>query len=137
AALYRLSVTELKPDFQLYQWPDAVPVWGPGTTSAFVVYMQFWGGLKSDITLRIEGLPEGWAGSVVNVPATGYGTFGPPHGFQALMTITAPANAPVGTAVPFRVVGRAEQGGRVSERVAQPMTLYGGGPSKRPHFRAT
>src|SRR6185295_8554185 len=82
-------------------------------------------------------LPDGWTGSVATMPATGYANFGPPNGFQALMTITAPASAPVGAVAPFRVVGKAEQGGRVIERVAQPMTLYGGGPRKRRHFRFT
>ena len=136
-AVYRLSVHEWNPDFQLNLWPDAVPIWGAGTSACFLVHMQHWGGLRSDIKLRIEGLPEGWTGSTVNVPASGFGQFVPPVGFQALMSITAPPTAARGTVVPFRVVGRAEQGGGVIERVAQPMSHYGGGPSKRMHLRYT
>lgn len=41
------------------------------------------------------------------------------------MTITAPADAAVGDVAPFRVVGVSRQDGRVMERVAQPLTLYG------------
>src|SRR5262249_34995377 len=54
---------------------------------------------------------------------------------KALLTITAPADAPVGTVAPFRVVGRAEVGGKPLEHLAQPQALYGGGPIKRMHLR--
>lgn len=136
-ALYRLSATNLEPDFELHQWPDAVPIWGAGSTAAFLVHMHFWGGLDTDIQVRVEGLPQGWTGSTAIIPVTAYRQFIAPYGYQALLTITAPANATAGTVVPFRVVGRVEQGGKVLERTSHPLTLYGGGPSKRRHFRST
>jgi hypothetical protein len=134
-AIYRLSVTEAKPDFHLSQWPDAVPIWGPGTTASFVVHLQHWGGLTSDVSLRVEGLPEGWTGSVVTIPHAYHGVFVPPLGVQSLMTITAPKNAKVGTLATFRVVGTAKQDGKVIERVAQPLTLYGSSHTDRMHLR--
>ncbi|MCA9069894.1 MAG: PPC domain-containing protein, partial [Planctomycetaceae bacterium] len=54
-AVYRLSITPDAPDFALYQWPDAVPVWGSGTTAAFVVEIHRFGGLKNDVEISIEG----------------------------------------------------------------------------------
>src|SRR5262245_19695374 len=134
-ALYRLSVSALEPDFLLYQWPDAVPIWGPGTTAAFIVHMQQWGGLRTDVRVRVEGLPPGWTGSASILPVTAYGIFSPPYGMNALLTISAPADAAPGTTASFRVVGRVEQGGRVLERVAQPMTLYGSSHNDRLHLR--
>src|SRR5262249_27060845 len=109
---YRLTVRELRPDFQLYVWPDAVPVWGPGTTAAFVVHMQHWGKLNADVRMTIEGLPDGWVGGGTVISSSAYGVFGPPTGMSVLLTITAPADAKLGDTATFRVVGRAEQGGR-------------------------
>lgn len=134
-AYYRLSVTELKPDFLISQWPDAVPVWGAGTTASFVIHVLQWGGLKSDVQIRIEGLPAGWTGSVVNVPISHLGVFVVPYGTQALMTITAPKDAPLGAVAPFRVVGRVEQDGQVIERTARTLTLYGSSHNDRMHLR--
>src|SRR5207248_1251967 len=35
-AVYRLTVSAWQPDFQLNLWPDAVPIWGAGTTASFL-----------------------------------------------------------------------------------------------------
>lgn len=134
-AVYRLTATELGPGFHLYQWPDAVPVWGPGSTASLVIQVQRWGDLKGDINLSVEGLPPGWGGSVGNLPAAGYVPPNGPTNQKALLTITAPADAKVGQHVPFRVVGRAEHDGKRIERVAQPLTLYGSSFNDRLHFR--
>lgn len=134
-AVYRLTLTEARPDFHLMQWPDAVPIYGPGTTASFVVQMQHWAGLTGDVTLRIDGLPAGWTGSVVTIPFNHYGIYAPPLGIQALMTITAPKDAKVGALAPFRVIGRVEQAGRVLEHTAQPLTLYGSSHTDRMHLR--
>jgi hypothetical protein len=123
-AVYRLTATPLEPDFRLFQWPDVLPIWGPGSSSAFVVQVQRWGGLAADIKLSIEGLPTGWTGSVGNLPASSYLVSSGPLGQKALLTITAaPDIAPL-THVPFRVVGRAEQAGRTIEHAAQPLCRY-------------
>ena len=134
-AIYRLTVEPLKPDFLLHHWPDAVPVWGAGNTSAFVVQVQRWGGLAGDIQLKVEGLPEGWKGSGSIMSAANY--YPPLQGLnqKALLTITAPAGAAVGTLAPFRVVGRVQQDGKVIERQSQPLTLYGSSHTDRMHLR--
>jgi len=134
-ALYRLTIAPLVPDFRLNQWPDAVPIWGPGTTASFVVQVQRWGGLKGDIKLRIEGLPPGWKGSVGIAQQDTY--YAPRHGLnqKALMTITAPANAKVGDLAAFRVIGRLEADGKAIEREAWPQTLLGSSHTDRMHLR--
>lgn len=134
-ALYRLTIAPLTPDFRLNQWPDAVPIWGPGTTASFVVQVQRWGGLKGDIKLRIEGLPTGWKGSVGIAQQDTY--YAPRHGLnqKALMTITAPTNAKVGDVADFRVIGRVEHNGKAIEHEAWPQTLLGSSHTDRMHLR--
>src|SRR5690606_3346475 len=122
-AVYRLTVSEAAPDFRMYAWPDGVPVWGPGTTSGFVVKVERFPVLPSDVEISIEGLPPGWTGSTTfslgNRPDRPV-TY---HDLHVFLTITAPADAAVGTVVPFRVVGRATHDGRTLERTAQPLTF--------------
>jgi hypothetical protein len=134
-AMYRLTVQPLQPDFVLHQWPDAVPIWGPGTTAAFVVQLMHWGGLDADVVLRVEGLPDGWIGSTGIVPASSFQQLPPPYGTKALLTITAPADAPLGAMAEFRVIGRADAGGRIIEHTAQALTLLGNAHNDRMHLR--
>lgn len=134
-AVYRLTLTPLLPDFRLHQWPDAVPVWGPGSTAALVVEVRRWGGLKANIELKVEGLPAGWKGSVGIATMDGYLPPNSGTGQKALLTITAPADAKIGDTATFRVVGRATQDGRVVEHEAYPQTLLGSGAIKRMHLR--
>lgn len=135
SAIYRLTVEALRPDYRLHQWPDAVPIWGPGTTASFVVQVQRWGGLQGDIALHIEGLPAGWTGSIGNLPASNYHAPNAGLNQKALMTITAPKDAAIGTLAPFRVIGRAEVDGKVLEREAMAQTLYGSSHTDRMHLR--
>ena len=136
-SVYRLTVEPLLPDFRLYQWPDAVPIWGSGTTAALIVEVLKWNGLQSDIAVRVEGLPPGWKGSVANWPMSWYGSYDGNGVIRLLLTISAPADAAVGTIAPFRIIGRTEQAGRVIEREAQYMTLYGNAHNDRMHVRAS
>lgn len=136
-SVYRLTAEPLMPDFRIFQWPDAVPIWGPGTTASLIVEVLKWGGLQSDIAVRIDGLPPGWKGSATNWPMSWYGTWDGTGAVKLLLTITAPADAAVGTIAPFRVIGRAEQPGRVIEHEAEYMTLYGNGHNDRMHVRAS
>lgn len=124
-AIYRLTATPLTPDFLLDAWPDAVPVWGPGATACFVVEMRHFGGLKSEIQIRVEGLPERWLGSTVRLSPPLFETYQPPNGLKVLLAVTAPADAEIGTMAPLRVIGRAEQDGTVIEHEARYLTLYG------------
>jgi len=124
-AIYRLDVELLEPGFRLYQWPDAVPVWGAGSTASLIVDMEHWGGLRSPVTVHIEGLPDGWQGSsTVLMPER-------PHwrrasqGPRRLLTITAPEDAERGDLVSFRVVGEAEQEGRRIRHIAEPVAKFG------------
>lgn len=135
-AVYRLALEPLLADFRLYQWPDTVPIWGGGTTAALVVQVLVSGGLKSDIELRIVDLPPGWTGSTCHVPSASFAGYnGTEFGAKALLTITAPAEAPLGTSVPFRVVGKALDAERIVERTAQPLSLLGNSHNDRMHLR--
>ncbi len=104
-AMYRFTVKPALPDFHLRHFPDAVPVWGPGTTAAVLVRVDRFEG-AGDIDLTVEGLPEGWKTSGATSLST---TPQQPYNFYSMrqfLTITAPADAQPGTAVPFRIVGR-------------------------------
>ncbi|MGE0606744.1 MAG: PPC domain-containing protein [Pirellulales bacterium] len=137
-AVYRLTVEPLVPDFQLFHWPDAVPVWGPGTSSVFVVQLFHWGGITNDVQIRVEGLPPGWKASAANFAHNYFGIYSAPansYGAQILVTLTAPEDAPIGTIVPFQVVGTCQQEGQTIERVAQAQTLYGNSHNDRMFLR--
>src|SRR3954466_4284488 len=69
------------------------------------------------------------------MPAAYYIAPGGPTTQKSLLTITAPADAPVGTTAPFRVVGRAENNGQALQREAQPETLYGSSHNDRMPLR--
>jgi hypothetical protein len=137
-SIYRLTLTPLAPDMAVFQWPDAVPVWGAGNTASFITQVFTWGGLDSDVEIRVEGLPAGWQSSVSYLPA-GYLKLytNTQIGNQALVTITSPPDAAVGTMAPFRVVAKAMHEGKVIERVAQTMTLYGNSHNDRMFLRAS
>jgi hypothetical protein len=135
-AVYRLSIRPLEPDFTLYQWPDAVPIWGAGNTSAFIVQELHRGGFTGDIELRVEGLPAGWTALPNRMETKAFAQWNNlGMGIKVLMTITAPADAPRGTVVPFRVVGKAVINGKTVEHAAQALTMLGGSHSDRMHLR--
>jgi hypothetical protein len=133
---YRLSLTPLAADFAVFQWPDAVPIWGDSNTATFITQVFTWGGLDSDVEIRVEGLPSGWQSSVSHLPA-GYLRLytNTQIGNQALVTITSPKDAAVGTIVPFRVVARATHEGKTIEHAAQTTTLYGNSHNDRMFLR--
>ena len=54
-----------------------------------------------------------------------------------MLTITAPADASIGTIAAFKVIGRNEQPGRVIEHEARYMTLYGNSHNDRMHVRSS
>ncbi|MFT4559448.1 MAG: hypothetical protein ACI92S_004838 [Planctomycetaceae bacterium] len=135
SSVYRLSIESLQPDLLVYQWPDAVPIWGPGTTASFVVEVMKWGPLHEDVEVSVEGLPDGWKGGTASWPKTWYSHYQGTGTMKLLLTITAALDAEVGTIVPFRVVGRSEHEGRRIEREAQYMTLYGPSHNDRMHVR--
>jgi hypothetical protein len=136
-AVYRLGVEPLQPGFVMYQWPDAVPIWGPGTTAAFIVELIKWGGIEADIQVAVEGLPAGWKGSVANWPAGYMWNYNEGHAVKLLLTVTAPPDAKIGDWASFRVIGRAQHAGKTLEREAQYGTLYGNGFNDRMLVRAS
>ncbi len=123
-AVFRLTVRANEPDFDIYQWPDVLPVWGPGSTSACVVEIHRFGGIKEDVTLSVEGLPEGWTGSTVTAFAADYRAPRKALGQKLFLTITAPEDAAIGEMVEFRIVGRAVTGERSIEKTAVRLTQY-------------
>ncbi len=123
-AVYRLSVYKTAPNFRIFQWPDAVPIWGSGSSTAFVIETHRLGGFKEDVELTVEGLPAGWTGSTVRSQIHEYRVPVRAAGQKSLLTITAPKEALPGTVVNFRVVGRSRVVGREITRTAQSLTLY-------------
>lgn len=123
-SVYQLTASRTRPDFRLFQWPDAVPVFGAGSTSAFVVETHRFGGLKSDVKISVEGLPAGWSASTSTAAVSQYRDPRGAFGHKVFVTITAPKNVAAGTVVPFRVIGRATVGEETVQRSAQPLTLY-------------
>ncbi len=126
-AVYRLTVEEARPDFRMTHFPDAVPIWGPGSTAAMLVRVDRFAGCDDDIEVSVEGLPAGWSSS----SATSLGGKGvrPYNTYQhkVFVTLTAPADAQPGTCVPFHIVGRTHGAGdspAVIKREAIPLTLF-------------
>lgn len=123
-AVYRLTVSEAKPDFHVRHFPDAVPIWGPGSTAAVVVKVDRLADFNDDVECSIEGLPEGWksssAVSLGRKPERFYNNYQR----KVFLTITAPADAPLATVVPFRVIGRAKRGEETVEHRSWPLTLF-------------
>lgn len=134
--VYRLTAEPYVPDFTMFQWPDAVPIWGPGTTATFLVQTFTWGGLDGDVQISVEGLPAGWKAGTSTLPSGYHKQYANTYiGGHVLVTITAPADAAVGTIVPFRVKGRALHEGKTIEREPQVQTLYGNSHNDRMFLR--
>lgn len=134
-AAYQLEAKPAEADFRLYQWPDALPVFGPGSTAACVVEVHRLAGCRADIELAVEGLPEGWRGSAATAYLQDYRDPRGAFGQKLFLTITAPDDAAVGEVVEFRVVGRAKEGERAIEHTARSLTHYAWGEPNR--FRAS
>jgi hypothetical protein len=122
-AVYRLTIKEAHPDFELYQHPDAVPVWGPGTTAGVLIKVVRWDNMNDEVVLTVEGLPAGWTASTGTSRSYNSQPRQDPVLYQ-LLTITAPADAKICDHAEFRVVGRGTSNGKTIERVAMPLTLY-------------
>lgn len=123
-AVYRFSVSEAKPDFHVRHFPDAVPIWGPGSTACVLVKVDRFADCQDDVECSIVGLPEGWKGSTsVSLGRTPQRIY---NNYQqkVFLTITAPPDAAVGTHVPFSVVGRIKRGDEVIEHRSWPLTLF-------------
>lgn len=123
-AVYRLFVRESKPDFRIFSWPDAVPVWGPGSTASFAVEIIRTGGFEGDVEFHVEGLPDRWTSSAGYTCFADYRGPRAALGTKALITITAPEDAQIGDLAEFHVVGRAKLDNESLERRAQALTLY-------------
>ena len=122
--VYRLSVNEAKPDFHVRHFPDAVPIWGPGSTAAVLVKVDHLADFNDDVECSIEGLPPGWksssAVSLGRKPERYYNNYQR----KVFLMITAPADAALGTVVSFRIIGRAKRGEEKIEHRSWPLTLF-------------
>ena len=134
-AVYRLTARLTSSDFQLWQFPDGVPIWGPGSTAGLIVKIERLAGYEGNVELSLEGLPAGWKGSV----STSFGGPGPRPAYhfrdRVFLTITAPEDAKPGACTTFRVVGKGMQGDKELRHFAQPLTLFYS--SDTGFFRAT
>ncbi|MDB5391319.1 MAG: peptidase domain protein [Planctomycetaceae bacterium] len=124
-AVYRLTVQPERPEFRLSHFPDAVPIWGPGSTACVLVRIDRFSGFNEDVELTVEGLPSGWssssATSLATKPERPFNTYQ----FKVFLTITAPSDATVATSVPFRIVGRVKRAdGTTLEHASIPLTLF-------------
>lgn len=124
-AVYRLTVKEDQPDFRVTHFPDSIPIWGPGSTACVLARIDRFSGCNDNIEVSVEGLPPGWSSS----PATSLATTPErpliTYQFKVFLTITAPADAVVGTNLPIRIVGRARRAdGTTLERRSIPLNLY-------------
>lgn len=137
-AIYRLTIQEARPDFRVTHFPDAVPIWGPGTTACVMARVDRFAECQDDIELFVTGLPEGWttrsATSLGRIPQRYYNN----HQNKVFLTITAPPDAEVGTCLPFRIVGRTRpkpvdpatspasviQPGKGEEHLSLPLNLF-------------
>jgi hypothetical protein len=96
---YRLTIAPPKPDFALRITPDN-PRLGRGDTAAIAVNAVRRDDFAGEIRLSVEGLPEGFVASEALI-AAGQG--------EGRLTITAPADAPLGVLSPI-VMGTASTG---------------------------
>ena len=123
-AVYRLSVSEAKPDFHVRHFPDAVPIWGPGSTAAVLVKVDHLADFNDDVECSIEGLPDGWKSSAAvslgRQPERYYNNYQR----KVFLTITAPVDAALCTVVPFRIIGRAKRGEEKIEHRSWPLNLF-------------
>ncbi len=124
-AVYRLTIEDERPEFRLTHFPDSVPIWGPGSTACVMVRVDRFAGCNDDVELTVEGLPASWASSTAtSLGSTSDRPFNT-YQLKVFLTITAPADAPVGTCVTFRIVGRAKRAdGTTLEHTSLPLTLY-------------
>lgn len=123
-AVYRLIAGPMEPDIELIHFPDGVPIWGPGSTAAFLVKLERTR-VFSDVELSVEGLPEGWIGSKSVFLGKSRERSVNPHDSKAFLTITAPSDARPGDVAKFHVVGRAiQKDGPPIVRRALPLTLF-------------
>lgn len=105
--IYRLTVKDGAPDFFVSHFPDAVPIWDPGSTACVLVRVDRFGGFDEDVVISAEGLPTGWSSSTTtslgNKAVRPYNTYQ----LKVFLTITAPADSTPGTHVPIRLVAKA------------------------------
>ncbi len=135
-AIYRLTVQEDRPDFRLTHFPDATPIWGPGSTACVLVRVDRFSGCNDDIELAVEGLPPGWTSKISTSQSTNPDRPFNTYSLKMFLSLTAPADAVPGTSFPYRIVGRAKRtDGTQLEHASIPLNLFYS--SDTGFFRAT
>jgi pre-peptidase/quinohemoprotein amine dehydrogenase alpha subunit-like protein len=119
--IYRATIRRREPGFDLTTWYDNPSIKGPGGTAVIVVLLHRWGGYFGPVRVRVGGLPAGYEGSeaVIPAPTAAYNLT------STILTITAPADAQLGTVVPFWIEGEADTGGKTFVTRAQPRAHLG------------
>jgi hypothetical protein len=109
--VYRATITHLEKGFYLTTWWDNVLIKGPGGSSPLLALVRREGGFRGPVRVRVRGLAEGFQGSeaIVTSPLE-----------SAVITLTAPETAPVGTVTPFWLEAEAEVDGRTLVKRAIP-----------------
>jgi hypothetical protein len=104
---YRIQISEPQPDFQLYM-PDVLAV-DVGGQKNIEVAIERRGELKLPLGLHLDGLPPGVTCDDIQVQS-GMG--------KATLTLKAAGDAPV-VSTHVKLIGKAEIGGQMIERVAK------------------
>lgn len=109
--VYRATVTRYTPGFSVETWYDNPSLRGAGATNLVVLRAKRWAGFDGAIRVRLHGLPVGWTGSETVIPA------GAPC---AVATLTAPADAALGSVVSFTMDAEAVIEGETRRVAVQP-----------------
>lgn len=107
---YRMVIAPPAPDFQLRVTPE-VPRLSQDSSTVLTVHALRKHGFEGEIALSVENLPEGFEAA---------GTLIPEGADQTILTLSAPADAPLEVFTP-RIVGTAEVGGNTVARQAIPV----------------
>jgi hypothetical protein len=101
--VYRVTITRLEKGFHLTTWWDNMLIKGPGGTGAMLALVRREGGFSGPVRVRVKDLPPGYrADEAIITDALE----------SVLLTITAPADAAIGTVIPFRLEGEASVDGK-------------------------
>ncbi len=110
---YRLSIRPLQPDFRIAVTPDNPRV-GRGGNTVLTVTVSRIDGFNGPLRFSFPNLPKDFSVSPAILA---------PNQTQDLITLTAPANAPLGY-LPITVTGIGAIQGKRVERTAQPNPIY-------------
>jgi hypothetical protein len=118
--IYRATITAREPGFKITTWYDNPVVRGPGGVGVVTARITRTNGFTGAVKARLTGLPPGWTGSEAwfAAPAGNYNNF-------CVLTMRAPADAPVGATVTFGIEGEAKIGEKLVTVRCEPRSHMG------------